>query len=211
MTELAPDDIDDRRRSIGARRNPETERAILEAAEAVMAEEGIAGFSIEAVAKRARAGKPTIYKWWPGKTALMLDVYHRQKPANVHMDTGTVEGDLFAFLTGVFAHWGDTGAGQIFRFVVAEAQRDEAAAVSLRGYAAERRLQSGEIFERGIARGELAGDIDVGLCADLLAGFIWQRLLTGRIERDPEQLRVVARQMVRGLVAGSKNTPTNLP
>ena len=53
MSELA-DDIDDRRRSIGARRNPETEQAILEAAEAIMAEQGIAGFSIEAVAKRAR-------------------------------------------------------------------------------------------------------------------------------------------------------------
>jgi AcrR family transcriptional regulator len=201
MSELAADDIDDRRRSIGARRNPETEQAILDAAEAIMAEEGIAGFSIEAVAKRARAGKPTIYKWWPGKTALLLDVYHRQKPASVHMDTGTVEGDVFAFLTGVFAHWGGTGAGQVFRFVIAEAQRDEAAAQSLAGYSAERRLQSGEIFRRGIARGELSADIDAGLCADMLAGFVWQRLLTGRIERDPTQLQQAARQMVRGLLA----------
>jgi AcrR family transcriptional regulator len=200
MSELA-DDIDDRRRSIGARRNPETERAILEAAEAIMAEEGIAGFSIEAVAKRARAGKPTIYKWWPGKTALLLDVYHRQKPASVHLDTGTVEGDVFAFLTGVFAHWGDTGAGQVFRFIVAEAQRDEAAEASLADYAAERRIQSGEIFQRGIDRGELSPDIDIGICADLLAGFIWKRLLTGRIERDPAELRQVARQLVRGLLA----------
>ena len=201
MSELAADDTDDRRRSIGARRSPETERAILEAAEAIMAEVGIAGFSIEAVARRARAGKPTIYKWWPGKTALLLDVYHRQKPDTVHMDTGTVEGDVFAFLTGVFAHWGDTGAGQVFRFIVAEAQRDEAAADSLRVYAAERRLQSGQIFQRGIERGELADDVDVGLCADVLAGFIWKRLLTGRIERDPVELRKVARQMVRGLLA----------
>jgi AcrR family transcriptional regulator len=201
MTDLAPDDIDDRRRSIGARRNPQTEQAILKAAEAIMAEEGIAGFSIEAVAKRARAGKPTIYKWWPGKTALLLDVYHRQKPASVHMETGTVEGDVAAFLTGVFAHWGDTGAGQVFRFIIAEAQRDEAAAQSLQAYAAERRIQSGEIFQRGIARGELAADVDVGLCADVLAGFIWQRLLTGRIERDTQQIAQMARQMVRGLLA----------
>ena len=203
MSTPLADDIDDRRRSIGARRNPETEAAILEAAEAIMAEQGIAGFSIEAVAKRARAGKPTIYKWWPGKTALLLDVYHRQKPASVHMDTGSVEDDVFAFLTGVFAHWGDTGAGQVFRFVIAEAQRDEAAAASLAEYSAERRIQSGAIFQRGIDRGELAADIDVGLCADMLAGFIWQRLLTGRIERDPQQLRQVARQMVRGLLKGA--------
>ncbi|SEQ30417.1 transcriptional regulator, TetR family [Devosia sp. YR412] len=200
MNQIHADDSDDRRRSIGARRNPETEQAILAAAEAIVAEQGIAGFSIEAVAKRARAGKPTIYKWWPGKTALLLDVYHRQKPASVHMDTGTVEGDLLAFLTGVFAHWGG-GAGDLFRFVVAEAQRDDVAAESLRAYAAERRLQSGEIFRRGIARGELSADTDVGLAADMLAGFIWQRLLTGRIERAPQQLAQVARQMVRGLLA----------
>lgn len=194
------DDIDDRRRSIGSRRNPQTEEAILKAAEAIMAEDGIAGFSIEAVAKRARAGKPTIYKWWPGKTELLLDVYHRHKPAALHLDTGTVEGDLLAFLTGVLAHWGDTGAGAVFRFVIAEAQRDPAAAVSLQAYAAERRLQSGAIFQRGIDRGELAADIDVGLAADMLAGFIWHRLLTGQLDRDPVELGQVARQMVRGLM-----------
>src|SRR5690554_6503429 len=195
------EDTNERRRSIGARRNPETEQAILEAAEAIMAEEGIAGFSIDAVARRARAGKPTIYKWWPGKTALLLDVYHRHKPASVHMDTGTVEGDVFAFLTGVFAHWGDTGVGQVFRFVIAEAQRDAVAAAALVEYSAERRIQSGKVFQRGVERGELRPDVDVGLCADVLAEFIWQRLLTGRIERDPEQLRLVARHMVQGLLA----------
>ncbi|MDB5613830.1 MAG: TetR/AcrR family transcriptional regulator, partial [Devosia sp.] len=151
--------------------------------------------------KRARAGKPTIYKWWPGKTALLLDVYHRQKPNSVHTDTGTVEGDVLAFLKGVFAHWGGTGAGDLFRFVVAEAQRDDVAAESLQAYAAERRIQSGEIFRRGIARGELAADVDDGLAADVLAGFVWQRLLTGRIERDEQQLAQAAKQMVRGLLA----------
>jgi AcrR family transcriptional regulator len=191
----------DRRHSIGARRSPETEEAILVAAEAIIAEGGIVGFSIEAVAKRARAGKPTIYKWWSGKIALLLDVYHRQKPASVHMETGTVEGDVLAFLTGIFVHWGDTGAGEVFRFIIAEAQRDLAAAASLTDYSAERRLQAEEIFARGITRGELAAGVDVGLCADMLTGFIWQRLLTGRIERDPDQLRQVARQMVRGLAA----------
>ena len=200
MTEIA-DDIDERRRSIGARRNPETEQAILEAAEAIMAEQGIAGFSIEAVAKRARAGKPTIYKWWKGRTALLLDVYQRQKPASVHADSGRVETDIVAFLEGVFAHWGDTPAGEVFRFVIAEAQRDAVAAEALQDYAAERRIQTGEIFARAIARGELAPDVDAGLCADVLGGFIWIRLLTGRLERDPAQLRQVARQMVQGLLA----------
>jgi AcrR family transcriptional regulator len=201
MKSTDADELDERRRSIGSRRNPETEEAILEAAEAIMAEEGIAGFSIEAVAKRARAGKPTIYKWWPGKTELLLDVYHRHKPASVHMDTGSVEGDVLAFLKNILTHWGRTGAGEVFRFIIAEAQRDATAAASLAAYAAERRQQSGEIFKRGIARGELAAGTDAGLAADMLAGFVWHRLLTGRLERNEDELRQAARQMVRGLLA----------
>jgi AcrR family transcriptional regulator len=189
------------RRSIGARRNPETRNAILQAAEALIAEQGIAGFSIEAVAKRARAGKPTVYKWWPNKTDLLLEVYHAQKPTQVHGDTGDIESDVLQFLTGIFAHWGDTGAGQVFRFVVAEAQRDEAAVQALKTYAAERRVQTGEMFGRAVARGQLRADVDIGLCADTLAGFIWQRLLTGRIERDPAQLAQFVRQFVSGLRA----------
>ena len=57
MSEIA----DAGRKSIGARRNPDSADAILDAAEAVLAEAGYAGFSIEAVARRARAGKPAFY------------------------------------------------------------------------------------------------------------------------------------------------------
>ena len=78
---------DPARKSIGARRNPDSAEAILEAAEAVLIEAGYAGFSIEAVARRARAGKPTIYRWWPSKAALLLEVYQRQKRVDIP-DTG---------------------------------------------------------------------------------------------------------------------------
>lgn len=196
-----PDDSDERRRSIGSRRNPETQEAILEAAEALLLEGGVAGFSIEAVARRARAGKPTIYRWWPNKTALLLEVYHRQKVAPVHNDTGNIETDVALFLTHLMAHWGDTGAGQVFRFIVAEAQRDDVAAEALRRYASERRAQTGKIFRRGIERGELRGDVDAELAAEILSGFAWQRLLTGRLEISAEEASQVARQMVRGLLA----------
>src|SRR5690606_6705519 len=109
------------RKSIGARRNPDSAEAILEAAEAILAERGLSGFSIEAVARAARAGKPTIYRWWPSKSALLLEVYQRQKRAPAAPDTGDLEGDVFAFLKGLFEQWRNTPAGDIFRSVIAEA------------------------------------------------------------------------------------------
>ena len=130
---------DPARKSIGARRNPDSAEAILEAAEAVLIEAGYAGFSIEAVARRARAGKPTIYRWWPSKAALLLEVYQRQKRVDIP-DTGSLEQDLVGFLINLFTHWRETSSGSVFKSLIAEAQSDETAAAALAGY--RRRLSS---------------------------------------------------------------------
>lgn len=57
-----------RRASIGARRNPASQAAILAAARAVLAEGYAPGLDRDAVSRRAGAGKPTIYRrWWKNK------------------------------------------------------------------------------------------------------------------------------------------------
>jgi AcrR family transcriptional regulator len=192
------------RRSIGSRRNPATAEAVLTAAEEILAESGLAGFSIEAVARRARAGKPTIYRWWPDKTALLLDIYHRQKPAAVHMDTGSIEEDVALFLRHLLGHWAKGAAGEVFRYIVADAQSNERTAATLRGYAAERRKQTSEVFARAVRRGELCPDIDVELAAEMMSALAWQRLLTGRVDISLAEARKAARQFVRGLAPARK-------
>lgn len=188
----------EKRSSIGARRNPATEAAILEAAEALLREGGLAGFSIEAVARRARAGKPTIYRWWPNKTRLLLDVYQRLKLKMETVDTGVIEEDCVQFLLGLFRYW-RAGPGQVFRSVFAEAQSDEAAAEALRDYADGRRAFTGKMFERAIARGELRADANPEIAAEVIAAFAWARLLTGRLEADEAEIRAVVRQMLGGM------------
>lgn len=188
----------EKRASIGARRNPATEEAILEAAEALLREGGLAGFSIEAVARRARAGKPTIYRWWPNKTKLLLEVYQRLKLKMEAVDTGAIEEDCVQFLLGLFAYW-SAGPGQVFRSIFAEAQSDEASAEALRDYAANRRVHSAKMFERAIARGELRGDANPVIAAEMIAAFAWSRLLTGRLDADEAELRAIVRQMVGGM------------
>src|SRR5580765_4854755 len=115
--------VDPPRKSIGARRNPDSAEAILEAAEAVLVEAGYAGFSIEAVARRARAGKPTIYRWWPSKAALLLEVDQRGKRGHAP-DTASLEEDLVGLLENLFAHRRKTASGSVFRSLVGGAQSD---------------------------------------------------------------------------------------
>ncbi|PWK63296.1 TetR/AcrR family transcriptional regulator [Aminobacter sp. AP02] len=189
------------RKSIGARRSPESAEAILEAAEAVLRENGHAGFSIEAVARRARAGKPTIYRWWPSKASLLLEVYQRQKGDVAYPDTGSIEEDLFGFAKSLFSHWRQTPSGGIFRSLVAEAQSDPGAAEALAEYAAGRRANTGKIVERAKARGEVAADIDPSQIADMVSSYAWVHLLTGRLDEDDATLRAAIRVIVHGIKA----------
>jgi AcrR family transcriptional regulator len=190
------------RKSIGAKRNPESADAIIEAAEAVLREAGYSGFSIEAVARRARAGKPTIYRWWPSKAALLIEVYQRQKRVETP-DTGNIEDDLVGFLGNLFAHWRDTPSGNVFRSLVAEAQSDAAAAAALADYSKGRRSHTGRIIERAKTRGEVAADVDAEIVADLIAAYAWRHLLTNRLDENQATIRAAVRYVVRGITQAS--------
>ena len=62
----------------GRPRSAETEQAILESAYAIMASQGLAAASIDAVARECGVSKMTIYKWWPSREALLIDAFLRQ-------------------------------------------------------------------------------------------------------------------------------------
>ena len=186
------------RKSIGAKRNPESADAIRQAAAEILAEKGPAGFSIEAVARRARAGKPTVYRWWPSKAALLLDVYHRQKQGMPEPDTGVLAEDLTIFLDALFRHWRDTPTGAVFRSVVAEAQSNEAAADALRAYLEGRLDHSARMVRRARDRGEVGAHVDPLLAIDMLVSFAWCRLLTGRLDMETAAMRAAVGLFVDG-------------
>ena len=195
---------EDRRTSIGSQRSPASEEAILKAAQDILLEGGLQAFSIEAVARRAKAGKPTIYRWWPSRAALLLDVYHRQKDGVPHPDTGDIREDLSQFLSGLLGFWRD-GGGAIFRSIIAEAQSDPGALEALQAYALSRCRQSGAILARGQARGEVRADLDPALLIELFSSFAWHRLLTSRLDVSREEIAQIVSAVVDG-VAVRKQT-----
>lgn len=175
----------DARRSIGAQRNPDSERAILDAARDLLAEEGLAGFSIEAVARRARAGKPTIYRWWPDKTRLLLAVYAGLKDDMEHPTTGTLAGDVRGFITHLFQFWGDTPAGAVIRSIIAEAQTNTEASAAFLQFHRERNAETAARFwQHGIPHDQAAA------IAEIAVSYAWGQLLTGRRPSDAQIARL---------------------
>src|SRR5436190_21601152 len=57
----------------GRPRSERCRRKILAAAEALLAEHGVAGMSVDAIAEVAGVSKATIYRWWPNKAAVVME------------------------------------------------------------------------------------------------------------------------------------------
>ncbi|AJE45619.1 TetR/AcrR family transcriptional regulator [Celeribacter indicus] len=186
------------RRSIGARRNPATEAAILDAAAALVAEKGARGLTMEAVAKRARAGKATLYKWWPNRGALIVAVYERAKGGYVYEEGGSLIDTVAAFYRHLFSLWARPEGG-LFALIIAEAQYDADVAEALEGYRLERLAATTAVIERARARGELAPGVDSRRLAETVVAMAWMRLLTRRF--DPAEADDLAHAVVGGWIA----------
>ncbi|SFI75413.1 transcriptional regulator, TetR family [Bosea sp. OK403] len=178
-----------RRASIGARRSPETEAAVKAAARELLAEKGYAGFSIEEVARRAGAGKPTIYRWWPSKADLFIAIYGADKDAAIPVpDTGSLRDDLLLYTKDLWRFWREDTAGRVFRGLIAEAQTSEGALAALRfKFMPERLASPRKMFLRAAERSEFPADeIDDRL--ELWVGFNWLHVLTDRLSEDEPSL-----------------------
>lgn len=172
------------------------EREILEAALAVLSEVGYDRLTMDAVAKRAKASKATLYRRWEAKVSLVIDALLLQKPAPATPDTGSFRDDLIA------AYCGPEGMIQpqaltIFSSVLTAIQRDPEFAAEFRTKVIGPKVAvSHEIYERAKARGEIRADVEVDLFAPALAGICLHRaFMLGEIP-DQELVSRIIDQLI---------------
>lgn len=164
------------RYSVGAVRSEKSELAILDAAAYLLRKRGVEGLTVEAVARKARAGKPTIYRWWRTKTQLMFDAYLRSTPVPVaDADVGDVRQQLQAYFANLWRVWGDAKTAEISRRLLSESLAEpELRAAYFEEYLPRREAPFVEILKRAISRGELPADVDLEQIARLFSSFqIW--------------------------------------
>ncbi|MFI6316221.1 TetR/AcrR family transcriptional regulator [Nonomuraea sp. NPDC050556] len=171
----------------GRRRNEEARRAILEAAvDLLSGGPGDGTVSVDAIAAAAGVGKQTIYRWWPSKGAMLLDALAEYAEAEVPApDTGTLAGDLEAFLTATFRLGARPATAALLRKIAAEAQQDEHTAQLLHAFAQQRRAALIALARRGAAP-------DPELLADQAFGVLWYQLLILHAPLEEEAARRLA-------------------
>ncbi len=174
-----------KRTSVGSRRSPEAEAAVLAAAKELIAEKGYAGFSVDEVARRAGAGKTTIYRWYPTKADLFLAIYATERSTFVLIpDTGNLVEDLVQYTTSLWRFWASQPAGAALRGLIAEAQGTAEALSALRDrFLPERTADVKKIMMDAASRGEIRAE-EVGDKVSIWVGYSWLRLLTRDLDRE---------------------------
>jgi AcrR family transcriptional regulator len=188
------------------RRSAQSHAAVLRAAAELAGRQGYAGTSIEEIAAEAGVGKQTIYRWWPNKAALFIEVYGRLVPPDlVADDTGTLPGDLNALLSRLSHLYVNTPAGNILSGLIAEAQTAKSLAEQLHdAYVVPRRAIVSSIFARAAARKEFQLPDDPDFASDLISGAVWFQLLLGARHLDGKFKRQLVDTVLRGVSAATR-------
>ena len=152
--------------------------AILDAVHDLLLETSVRDLTMEAVAKRARVSKPTLYKWWPSKAALVFSMFHERLDRDGHMPAAaTVEAVLRARMKHLVRAFNGL-FGKVMAELIAEGQSDPAVLQELYDrHIGPRRAATIADIERGKASGEFASSADPELLVDAIFGPMYYRLL----------------------------------
>jgi AcrR family transcriptional regulator len=159
----------------GRPRDPDLERAILDATVDVVVESGFAAAKLDEIAKRAGTGKAAIYRRWASKTELVVAAAARLRAAVAVPDEGSLRDDLLACARHYVSP--DARAALVLANVLAEASRDrelrDAAAASI-GRPPEETFRT--VIRRWIERGSVEPSVPVDLVASLIPSVAFHRV-----------------------------------
>jgi AcrR family transcriptional regulator len=188
----------------GRPRSEHSHEAILDSVLRVLEAEGYGALTIEGVARHAGVGKQTIYRWWKCKAELVLEAYANHAASKLPVpDRGSLRADLEAFLSAGFKRLTEI-SGPIMRGLMADAVHDdEFRAVLQSAFLGKRTEALKQIFERGMARGELAPATDLDFACELIFGPMWYRLLLQHAKLDAR----FARQLTASVMAAVQGCP----
>jgi AcrR family transcriptional regulator len=154
----------------------EREEEILDSCVELLIEAGYDRLTMDAVAKRARASKATLYRRWETKAALVVDALIRakQSPQVGDHDTGSLRGDLLSTFCG---HGGiNETATQVMGAVITALSTDPDFAELFRtSFIVPKVAITQAIYTRAQERGEIAADLDLEVIGPALAGILLHR------------------------------------
>lgn len=160
------------------RRGEELDSAISAAVLRLLADQGPAGVTMEAVAAEAQTSKPVLYRRWPDRTSLLRDILLQVASAAIpHADAGSYRADMLAVLRGWATLFTGASAPVLRAAVAASAHDPELTAAFQNDVIGWRKQEMAALLQRGIERGDVRPDVPFEIARELGQSVLWHRLL----------------------------------
>jgi AcrR family transcriptional regulator len=179
-------------------RSARVRAAVIEALLGELAEHGLAGTTMEGVARRAGVNKTTLYRRWGSREELVLDALLELGERRVPIpDTGSLRDDVLTVAREIVASVSTPEADAVIRAAAADPAQDSKLVARVRQFWTVRYEVLGEIVARAVERGELPEGTDPRPVIDGLLGGIYLRLLVTREPLDDDVLVRLADWLTR--------------
>lgn len=154
----------------------------------LLAEAGYQELSIEQVALRAGVGKATIYRWWQGKSTLVLEAIQSRAPFGEVVRTGDPRTDLRAVIQAAADAYATDVVGATLPALASSLAEDSSSSGLLWQFLRPQRDSARQILHQAAAAGAIASDVDIELVIDLCVGTIFYRALIGENSVDEDMV-----------------------
>ena len=151
---------------------------IMDAVYALLQVKSVRDLTMEAVAKRAGVGKPTLYKWWPTKATLVLAMLCERMAPKLEKPTVLTAEESLRFRARSLIKAFNGPFGRIVAGLIAEGQSEPAVLQEFFDrWVSPRRNATIADLQRGKDAGELRSEIEPELLNDAIFGAIYYRML----------------------------------
>ncbi|MBB5085106.1 AcrR family transcriptional regulator [Nonomuraea endophytica] len=175
---------------------------ILQTTRDLIEEVGYLDLTVDQVAARAGVGKATIYRRYASKAemAFVANVHGQQLPPVA--DTGSLHGDLLALARTFYVLMAAPEARYLVPALISElAVNAELVTRFQDTYLAAEHAAFARIIERAVARGELAGPVNLAIAHLLLAGSLAAALYITNLPVDDAMVTDLAAAAAAGITA----------
>ncbi|WP_263384571.1 TetR/AcrR family transcriptional regulator [Granulicella arctica] len=181
--------------------------AIMDAVYGLLKERPARDLTMDAVAKRAGVGKPTLYKWWSSKPALIMAMFHERFGSILEIPEARTAEEALRTRVKYLIKQSNGLFGKVIADLIAEGQADESILSELyESHIRPRRLSTGTEIRRGIKTGEFASNTDPELLMDAIFSPIYLRLLL----RHPTLTEEYGMQVIDQALLGVRTPKGNL-
>ena len=183
----------------GRPRSEAARRAILASARTLIERDGVSRLTVEAVAREAGVGKPTIYRYWANAQELAMAALVDRAP-----DTGAVADAGLAGLIETIVERLSTKRGRQMALMLAGSEPDsELFKAFSNRVVLEGRQQGLDLLEQQKASGQIRQDADTALAMDMVFGAVLLRLLLRNAPLEAE----IGQQALDIVMDGIGETP----